>query len=94
MLDAGNRRPMIGRAAGRDQHVFRLHRLAGREPQRMGVLEHRAGLDDAGAGFFHVGGVGRLRAGAISLSLLAIRVGQSKVADGMVQPKPAASSIS
>src|ERR1051325_3979995 len=31
---------------------------------------------------------------AISLSLLAIRVGQSKVTGGMVQPKPAASSIS
>ena len=42
---------VIGRAAGRDQHVFRRHRLAGREPQRVRVLEHRAGLDDAGAGF-------------------------------------------
>ena len=58
MLDAGDRLPVVRRAAGRDQHVFCGHRLAGREPQRVRVLEHRAGLDDAGAGFLHVGGIG------------------------------------
>src|SRR5260370_16573288 len=35
--------------------------LAGPEPKRMWVLEHRAGLDDTGAGFFHIGCVGGLQ---------------------------------
>ena len=61
MLDAGYGRPVIWRPAGRDQHIFCLHGLARRKPERMRVLEHRARLDDAGAGFFHIGGVGRLQ---------------------------------
>ena len=60
VLDAGDGRPVIWRAAGRDQHIFCLHGLARRQPKRMRVLEHRARLDDAGAGFFHIGGVGCL----------------------------------
>ena len=93
VLDAGNFGAVVGRAAGRDQHVFRGDGLAGREPQRVGVLEHRAGLDHAARRTFRRWWC-RPSSRAISLSLLAIRVGQSKVAAGMVQPKPAASSIS
>ena len=33
----------------------------------MGVLEHRAGLDHAGAGFFDIGGVGRLQPGDLAV---------------------------
>ena len=63
VLDAGNVGAVVGRAAGGDQDVFRGDGLAGREPQRVRVFEHRAGLDHAGAGFFDVGGVGALPAG-------------------------------
>ena len=54
---------VIGRAAGGDQDVFRRDGLAGREPQRVGILEHRAGLDDARAGFLDIGGVDALEPG-------------------------------
>ena len=59
-----------------------------------GVLEHRAGLDARVRRTFRHWRCRPPSSRAISLSLLAIRVGQSKVACGMVQPKPAASSIS
>src|SRR5229473_6108369 len=52
---------MIWGAARRDQHMPRSDRLAGSEPKRMWVLEHRAGLDDTGAGFFHIGCIGGLQ---------------------------------
>src|SRR6266404_7299943 len=52
---------MIGGAAGRDQHMPRSDGLAGPEPKRMRVLEHRARLDDTGAGFFHIGCIGSLQ---------------------------------
>ena len=61
VLDAGNRLAVVRRAAGGDQHIFRSDRLAGAEPKRMRVLEHRARLDDARAGFFHIGGIGGLQ---------------------------------
>jgi len=61
VLDAGNRNPMIWGAAGRDQHIFRSHSLAGSQPKRMRILEYRACLDDTGAGFFHIGRVGGLQ---------------------------------
>ena len=61
MLDAGDGQPVIWGAAGRDQHISCPHRLAGCEPQRMWVLERRARLDDAGAGFFHVRRIGGLQ---------------------------------
>ena len=63
VFDAGDGVAVVRRAAGGDQHVFRSHRLAGTEPKRMGVLEHRAGLDNARAGFFHIGHIGRLKPG-------------------------------
>ena len=50
VLDAGNFAGRGWARPGRDQDVFRGDRFAGRQPQRVGVLEHRAGLDDARAG--------------------------------------------
>ncbi len=61
VLDAGDRKPVIWRAAGGDQHMLGLHRLAGAEPKRVRVLEHRARLDDLRAGFFDIGGIGGLQ---------------------------------
>ena len=85
MLDAGNLGAVIGRAAGGDQHVFRRDRLAGREPQRMGVFEHRAGLDHAGAGFFDIGGVDASEPGD-----LPVLVGdQGRPVEGRVRDGPA-----
>src|SRR6266481_5202868 len=52
---------MIWGAAGRNQHMPRSDSLAGSEPKGMWVLEHRAGLDDTCAGFFHIGCVGSLQ---------------------------------
>ena len=50
VLDAGDRGAMIGRAAGRDQDVFRGDGLAVREPNGMGILQHRAASVDVPAG--------------------------------------------
>jgi hypothetical protein len=63
MADARYRPPVVGRAAGRDQQVFRRHGFAGREPKRVGIFQHRAGLDDARAGLFDVEGIGGLQPG-------------------------------
>ena len=63
MLDAGDRRSMIGRAAGRDQNTIRANGLAGGEPQRVRVLEHRTRLDDARARLLDIGGVDVLKPG-------------------------------
>ena len=57
VLDAGDFAAVVGRAAGRDQDVFRGDLLAGHQPQRVGVFEHRAGLCDARAGLLDIGGV-------------------------------------
>ena len=62
VLDAGNLGAVIGRGADRDQHMLRAHALAVRQRQRMRVLEHRARLDDLGAGLLEVGRIGRLQA--------------------------------
>ena len=61
MFDAGNGRPVIWGAAGRDQYIVGPHGLAGGEPERVRILEHRTGLDDMGAGFFDIGRIGRLQ---------------------------------
>ena len=63
VLDARDFRPVIGPAAGGDQHMFRFYGLAGREPNRVGVFQHRAGLDDVPAGLLDIGGVDALEAG-------------------------------
>ena len=60
MLDAGYLGAVIGRAAGRDQDGFRRDLLAGGEPQRVGILDHRAGLDDARTGLLDIGGIDAL----------------------------------
>ncbi len=63
MVDAGDRRPMIGRASGRDHDVFCLHGFAVGEAKRVGVFENRAGLEHARAGFLDIGGVDALEPG-------------------------------
>jgi len=49
VLDAGDFPPVVGRAAGRDQDVFRGDLFAGHQPQRVGVFQHRPGLCNARA---------------------------------------------
>ena len=44
VLDAGNLRPMVGPAAGGDQHIARRYLLAVGKAQRVRVLEHGAAL--------------------------------------------------
>ncbi|MGY4478451.1 hypothetical protein ACVILL_005865 [Bradyrhizobium sp. USDA 3364] len=63
VLDAGNGGAVIGRAAGRDQDVFRRHLLAGGEADGVGIFQHRAGLCDPGAGLFDIRRVGGLEPG-------------------------------
>src|SRR5882724_8786839 len=84
---------MVGRASGRDQHVFCPDSFAIGQAKGVGIFEYGAGLDDARAGLFDIRGVDA-SSRAISLSLLATSVGQSKVTGGIDHPKPAASSIS
>jgi len=42
MLECRDGLPVIGRAAGRDQHNFRRDGLCHREAKRVGIFEHRA----------------------------------------------------
>src|SRR6185369_2747543 len=57
VLDAGNRWPVIGRAAGGDHDVFRSDGLAVGEAKRVGVFDHRARLDYLATRFLDIGGV-------------------------------------
>ena len=57
VLDAGNLPPVVGRAAGRDQDVFRGDLLAGHQAQRVGVFQHRTGFHNARATLLDIGGV-------------------------------------
>src|SRR5215217_6940988 len=61
VLDAGNRDAVIRRASGGDQYISGSYSLPGSKPERMSVLKYRARLDDAGAGFFDIGGICRLQ---------------------------------
>src|SRR5260370_22079895 len=76
---------MVWGAAGRNQRIFCLHRLGGREPERMRVLKHRARLDDAGAGFLHIGGIGGLQAS----QLLVLVRDQGRPVEGRGRNSPA-----
>ena len=60
VLDTGNRRAVVRRAPGRDQDVFRPDRFTIAEAKRVGILENGAGLDNARAGLFDVGGIDAL----------------------------------
>src|SRR2546430_17522791 len=52
---------MIGRAASCDRPMLCFARPAVSEAKRVGILEHGAGLEDAGAGFLDIGGVDALQ---------------------------------
>src|SRR5882757_6859087 len=52
---------MIGRASGRDQHVFCPDSFAIGQAKRVGIFEYGAGLDDARAGLFDIRGVDALQ---------------------------------
>ena len=63
VLDAGNGRAVIGRAPGGDHDVFCRDGFAIGEAKRVGILDHRAGLDHARAGLLDICGVDALEPG-------------------------------
>jgi hypothetical protein len=94
MLDAGNRRSVVGCPTGGNQDIFRRDGLAGRKAQRVGVLDHGARLDDLRAGLLHIGGVDIFRAGRSPCPCWRPWSPSRTWLMESFQPKPAASSIS
>ena len=85
MLDAGDLGPGMGRGAGRDQDMGGADARAARKPHRVGILEHRAALDDLDARPAEGRRIGRLEAG----DLLVLVGDQGRPVEGRRVQRPA-----